>query len=70
MNTTESRLKLTVIIRDEGPLVHMNEPVALRSVDIDLTTEQLQQLEMRHTHTVAGVRHYESVSHCFLQEKP
>lgn len=60
---------LTVIIRDEGPLIHLNEPVCLRSVRIELTQEQLEKLRVKHTYTINGQECYESISHCFLEAK-
>ena len=50
---------LTVIIRDEGPVMHLNEPVAYRSVQIILTPEQARIVRLRHKN--------EAVSSCFLE---
>lgn len=52
-------ITLTVIIRDEGPVRHLNEPVAYRTVQIALTHEQERQVQFRHPH--------EAISHCFLE---
>lgn len=56
-----STLKLTVIIRDEAPVRWLNEPVALRSVTIELTPEQQAQLAFRSDD--------EAISHAFLEAK-
>lgn len=50
---------LTVIIRDEAPVRHLNEPCSYRSVHIELTAEQREMLVRRHDD--------ESYSHCFLE---
>lgn len=37
-------MKLTVVIRDEGPLRHLNEPCTYRTVQLDLTPAQVSAL--------------------------
>ena len=58
---------LTVVIRDDSPFVHMQEPVRHRTVRIELTDAQIEQLRMRQTGTVMGVPMYEDVAQCFLE---
>ena len=41
------RMKLTVIIRDERPFIHLQEPCKYRTVHIELTNEQIDKLNMR-----------------------
>lgn len=59
--------QLTVIIRDEGPFVHMQQPPVLRSVRITLTPEQVQQLALYYCHGVGKDLFHEVVSHCFIE---
>ena len=61
---------LTVIIRDDSPLVHMGEPVRNRTVRINLTAEQSAALELRQTHTLGGITFYEEISTCILEQQP
>ena len=58
---------LTVIIRDDGPLVHAGDTPSFRSVRITLTPNQLQKLKLGHAGTVNGVDIYESISQCFIE---
>ena len=37
-------MKLTVIIRNNAPLLYLGEPLQYRTIHIDLTWEQLKQL--------------------------
>lgn len=41
-------LRLTVVIRDEAPVRHLNEPCTYRSVHVVLTAEQIDLLTLRH----------------------
>ena len=50
---------LTVIIRDESPVIHLNEPVSFRTVQIVLTKEQVEKLEFLHRE--------ENISMCFIE---
>lgn len=52
-------MTLTVIIRDDGPLLYLNEPVAHRSVRIELTAEQVAALVLRHKN--------EAIGQCFIE---
>ena len=61
-NSPDNKLyKLTVIMRDCGPLIHMNEPVAHRTVVIELTPHQSMKLKLKYTHEEIGL--------CFLEEQ-
>lgn len=60
-------MKLTVIIRNYAPLIHMQEPVSHRSVQIELTKEQMEKLIMRRTHIDNGKDFHEEISHCFIE---
>jgi hypothetical protein len=59
---------LTVIIRNDAPLIHLNDPPSHRSVRVELTPEQLDALQLNWAHTSSGIKHYESVSHAFLED--
>lgn len=58
---------LTVVIRDDGPLAGCGDVPAYRSVRIDLTPEQVDKLELRHTYSVGRNRFHEVVSRCFIE---
>jgi len=51
-------MKLTVIIRDLSPFIHLQDPCNYRSVHIDLTPEQLHKLAMSSD---------ESIGQCFIE---
>ena len=44
-------VKLTVVIRDDAPVVHVGCSPAYRSVTIHLTEDQLERLALKHTQT-------------------
>lgn len=60
---------LTVIIRDYSPLIHMQEPVSLRTVRIELTEDQRRQLALRWTHSSCAGDGYEEVSQAILESE-
>jgi uncharacterized coiled-coil protein SlyX len=60
---------LTVVIRDDGPLIFCNDRPTYRSVQIRLTPEQIAAIELRHVGTNCGDEIYESISCCFIGEK-
>lgn len=62
--------KLRVIIRDPAPLVVLSEPVAHRSVEIELTDEQLDKLRLRNTGVSCGNPLFEDISSVFFEEEP
>lgn len=67
-DTTHKRpTSLTVIIRDDSPLIHLNEPCALRRVTITLTDEQRHQLRLASLGSRHGQISYEEVSTAFLE---
>jgi hypothetical protein len=61
------KVKLTVVIRDESPFLHLQEPVTHRSVVIWLTEGQLDQLALHCTGRIGGSDLFESLSQCFLE---
>lgn len=62
---------LTVIIRDDSPMIHCGDSPAYRSVMINLTDEQKELLRLKYTDTTSGGNHhYEVISKCFLEDEP
>jgi len=59
--------KLTFVIRDEAPFVHMQEPVSHRTVSIELTPWQMELLALKFTHSIGVNRFHEDVSSVFLE---
>ena len=59
---------ITVIIRDISPVVHLNEPVGLRTARIELTKEQEEKLKLRSIGFINGVEMFEQYSICILEE--
>lgn len=61
-------MKLTVIIRNDGPLVFCDDSPSYRSVQIDLTDEQMAQIQLKNVGVNCGRDVTESYSKCFLEE--
>ena len=61
---------LTVIFRNDEPLVHCNDSPSYRSVQVRLTDEQRVALGRHWYGTSNGTDDYESISKCFLEEFP
>lgn len=59
--------KLTVVFRDDGPMIHCGDSPAYRSVQITLTDEQVRALAMRHTHSSGTNQFHEEISRCFIE---
>lgn len=59
---------LTVLIRDDTPMIHCNDTPAYRSVRIELTDEQREQIALRATGSTSGNPIYEAISKCWLEE--
>ena len=59
---------LRVIIRDDAPTVFLQDVPTFRSVAIELTDEQLAQVELLCTGMNCGQPIYESVSRVFFDE--
>jgi hypothetical protein len=62
---------LTVIFRDDAPMIHCGDSPSYRSVQIELTPEQRKQLEPRFSYATGlgeqEKRYYESISKCFIE---
>jgi len=61
-------VRLTVVIRDESPLIHMQEPVNHRTVHIELTQEQREQLALKCVGRAGGTDLYEQIASAFLED--
>lgn len=61
---------LTVLIRDDGPMIHCGDSPSYRSVQLKLTDEQIVALSRRQTHSSGGVEYFEQYSRCFIEEAP
>jgi|HubBroStandDraft_4_1064222.scaffolds.fasta_scaffold382929_5 hypothetical protein len=58
---------LTVIIRDDAPMIHCGDSPSYRTLRIALTEEQINEIELRHTATVATQEYFESISRTILE---
>lgn len=58
---------LTVILRDDSPMIHCNDKPAYRSVRLTLTNEQRNMARLACTGTAGGSPIYESVSCVFIE---
>ena len=61
-------MKLTVIIRNDGPLIFCDDTPSYRSVSIELTPEQMEKIKLLKVGIDRGKDVYESYSKCFLEE--
>lgn len=57
---------LTVVIRDDGPMVVSGDAPAYRSVRVTLTDEQVRMLELRWS---GHGDLYEEISRCFIEPR-
>jgi hypothetical protein len=60
---------LTVVIRNDSPLIFSGDKPSYRSVQIVLTEYQLNQLSLEKIGKTGGVDLYEDISHCFIEPK-
>lgn len=49
---------LTILVRDDSPMIHCNDSPAYRTIRIELTPEQMRKLNLRS---------YESISRCIIE---
>lgn len=61
--------RLTFVLRNEAPFIHMSEPCTYRTVRIELTPEQLEQVALRYTDTCGRIDHYEMISQIIMEPK-
>jgi len=58
----DSGMVLTVILRDDSPMIHCGDSPAYRSVRVDLTPEQVAAIAPRKTGSTGRQEEYESIS--------
>lgn len=58
---------VTVIFRNDAPLIHCGDSPAYRSVRIQLTDEQRRQLAMRETSSSGNHTFYEEISRIIME---
>jgi hypothetical protein len=59
--------QVTVIIRNDAPLIHCVDSPSFRTVRIALTPEQVNALELEWVSTSNGIDHYEEISKMILE---
>ena len=60
-------MKLTVILRNDSPMIHCGDSPSLRSVQVDLTPDQCAAITPRKTGSSGGVDEYETISQAFIE---
>lgn len=58
---------LTVILRNDGPMIFCGDSPSHRSVQINLTHEQCEAIKPRHVGTDCGREVYEAISMAFIE---
>ena len=58
---------LSVLIRDDTPMIHCNDSPTFRSVQVKLTDEQRELIALRATGSTSGNPIYESISKCWIE---
>lgn len=64
MNVVFPNKVLTVVIRNDSPMINCGDSPSYRTVRIDLTDKQLHQLALQKI----GENRYEAVSQCILEQ--
>lgn len=62
------RYKLTVILRNDGPMINCEDSPTYRSVQLELTPDQLAKIEPRQTYSSGPSDYFESISKCFIED--
>ena len=62
-------MRLTVIFRNDSPMIHCGDCPSYRSAQIELTPEQCAVLEVQQTSTSCGKAVFEKISQCFIEPK-
>jgi hypothetical protein len=60
-------MKLTVILRNDSPMIHCGDSPSYRSVQVDLTPDQCEAIKSRWTGMSNGTDEYESISTAFIE---
>ena len=58
---------LTVILRNDSPMIHCGDSPSYRSVQIELTPEQCEMIKPRWTGSSSGADEYEGISKAFIE---
>lgn len=58
---------LTIVIRDDSPMIHCADVPSYRRVTFKLTDEQMKMIELKATSNIVGKDIYECISKCFLE---
>ena len=61
-------MKLTVIFRNDMPMIYAGDCPVYRSVQINLTSEQIEKIKCRTVGMSHGNDVYEEISKCFIEE--
>ena len=61
-------MKLTVILRNDAPMIHCGDCPAYRSVQVVLTREQCTAIAPRKTGSSGGIDEYEDISRAFIEQ--
>lgn len=59
---------LTVIIRDDGPMIFVGGSPSYRRVTLRLTREQQKKLRLYYVGRSGGNEYYETVDRCFIEK--
>ena len=62
-------MKLTVILRNDSPMIHCGDSPSYRSVQIELTHEQCIKIAPQKTGLSGGKDEYESISKAFIEQE-
>lgn len=60
-------MKLTIIIRDDGPMFHCGDSPKYRTVCFPLSAEQKKLITLSHTYSNEGKKYYEEISKVILE---
>lgn len=63
-------MKLTVILRRDAPMMFCGDSPSYRSVQIELTPEQIKRIGIQVDYKSGGKTVYEDISKCFIEPKP
>ena len=58
---------MTVIIRDDSPMIHCVDSPSYRAVRVPLTDEQIEMLKLRHVGSVGSIDYYEAISRAIIE---
>ena len=59
--------RLTVVIRDDTPLIFCGDSPSYRSVTVELTQEQRAQIALRYRGASGATEIFEEISKCFIE---